>query len=165
MTMSELAPTIVALTRIGKFLTAEELAHPYLIKEANPDAITVDGDFTWESVEGIERPDDDEDLDEAQKLLKEVKEKERKKAEKERKKQEAKEAKKMKKEGKEVLPITSDEVEKTDDKPKDEPFTLQNLKLNVPRGAFVGIIGRVGSGKVCIFVCLCFSTTPLSNRF
>jgi ATP-binding cassette, subfamily C (CFTR/MRP), member 1 len=164
MTLSFFAPTLVALDRVGKFLTAEELGHPYLINEDNSDAITVDGDFTWESVEGIERPDDEEELDATRKMLKAKEKAEKEKAEKERKKREAKEAKKRKKEGKEVLPTTTDESEKTgdkDNKPKEEPFALKDLKLSVPRGAFVGIIGRVGSGKARSTFILCFGISIL----
>lgn len=31
---------------------------------------------------------------------------------------------------------------------EEQPFQLKNLKLTIPKGAFVAIIGRVGSGKV-----------------
>lgn len=31
---------------------------------------------------------------------------------------------------------------------EEKPFQLKNLKLTVPKGAFIGIVGRVGSGKV-----------------
>ena len=41
----------VALGRIGKFLTAEELAEPYAIRKESDFAIDVNGDFEWETVQ------------------------------------------------------------------------------------------------------------------
>ena len=46
-----------------------------------------------------------------------------------------------------ALPTTMGEAEKK--KEEDEkPFALKDLHLRVPKGAFVAIVGRVGSGKV-----------------
>ena len=33
-------------------------------------------------------------------------------------------------------------------KAEEKPFAIEGLKLNIPKGAFVAIVGRVGSGKV-----------------
>ena len=44
------ADAAVAFGRIGTFLTAEELAEPYVVDKASKHAIDVDGDFQWESV-------------------------------------------------------------------------------------------------------------------
>ncbi|KAJ7290727.1 multidrug resistance-associated ABC transporter [Mycena rebaudengoi] len=151
--LSFLAPTLVAMRRIATFLTAEELASPYTIDEHNQDAITVDGDFTWENIQDIERPEEEEH-DPARKMLKAKEKKEKEKAEKERKKRQAKEAKKRQKEGEEVLPSVADNAQAKDDNPQEEPFAIKNLKLNVHRGAFVGIIGRVGSGKSSVLQAL-----------
>ncbi|KAF7343004.1 Oligomycin resistance ATP-dependent permease YOR1 [Mycena venus] len=153
MVLSFLAPTLVAMRRIATFLTAEELASPYTIDEHNPDAITVDGDFTWENIQDIERPEEEEH-DPARKMLKAKEKKEKERAEKERKKRQAKEAKKRQKEGEEVLPSVADDAQAKDDNPKEEPFAIKDLKLNVHRGAFVGIIGRVGSGKSSVLQAL-----------
>ncbi|KAJ7714243.1 multidrug resistance-associated ABC transporter [Mycena maculata] len=149
MVMSFLAPTLVAMRCIMTFLTTEELASPYTIDEHNPDAITVDGDFTWENIQDIERPEKEEH-DPARKMLKAKEKKEKERAEKERKRRQAKEAKKRQKEGEEVLPSVADNAQAKDDNPKAEPFAIKDLKLNVHRGAFVGIIGQVGSGKSSI---------------
>ena len=48
------------------------------------------------------------------------------------------------------LPMTTADLEKKDVAKNDQetPFELKNLKMSVPKGAFVGIVGRVGSGKV-----------------
>ncbi|KAJ7890947.1 multidrug resistance-associated ABC transporter [Mycena olivaceomarginata] len=151
--LSFLAPTLVAMRRIATFLTAEELASPYTINEHTPDAITVDGDFTWENIQDIERPEEEEH-DPARKMLKAKEKKEKERAEKEWKKRQAKEAKKRQKEGEEVLPSVVDAAQARDENPKEEPFAIKDLKLNVHRGAFVGIIGRVGSGKSSVLQAL-----------
>lgn len=36
------------------------------------------------------------------------------------------------------------------EKEKETPFELKNLKFDIPKGSFIGIVGRVGSGKVSI---------------
>ncbi|KAJ7224699.1 multidrug resistance-associated ABC transporter, partial [Mycena pura] len=158
--LSFLAPTLVAARRVAAFLSAEELASAYTVDGAAPHAIAVDGDFTWENVHDVARPDDEEELDPTRKMLKAKEKKEREKQEKERRKREAREAKqKRKAAGKPgALPTVADsEAEKTagaPDESKDEPFALHGLRLTVSRGAFVGIIGRVGSGKSSILQAL-----------
>jgi ABC-type multidrug transport system fused ATPase/permease subunit len=128
--LSGLSDALAALGRIGKFLTADELPKPYDIKDNLPGiAVTTDGDFTWETVE---KPDD-----------------------------------KPKKAGKKDAPEKPEEKlpqhndtshlsekgSSVDEKKghvevEEKPFQLNNVKLTVPKGAFVGIVGRVGSGKV-----------------
>lgn len=56
---------------------------------------------------------------------------------------------------KEILstPIESPEAigekdREVDVKEEDAPFELKGMKLNIERGSFVAIVGRVGSGKV-----------------
>jgi ATP-binding cassette subfamily C (CFTR/MRP) protein 1 len=62
-----------------------------------------------------------------------------------------------------VLPTSTTDLEKEEaeigeEKDKDEeaerPFELNNLKFVVPKGAFIGIIGRVGCGKVRVLIWL-----------
>src|SRR5882757_1216572 len=48
--LSSLSTALVAVNRISKFLTAEELAEPYLIDKSLKCAVNVDGDFMWEGV-------------------------------------------------------------------------------------------------------------------
>ncbi|KAF8066646.1 multidrug resistance-associated ABC transporter [Lyophyllum atratum] len=123
--LSSLTDALVALARISKFLLSEELAEPYLLDYERKSAVSVDGDFTWETAGKLEES----------RFLGGVK---------------GKEGKRRSKGAKEVLPTTapgssaaSHEGEKEDEK----PFELRDLKFSVPKGAFVAIVGRVGSGK------------------
>ncbi len=47
--MAATTDAVVALTRIGKFLSAEEVAEPYKIDKSSKYAVDVDGDFRWET--------------------------------------------------------------------------------------------------------------------
>ena len=66
----------------------------------------------------------------------------------------------MKKSEKEpVLPVTTSSEEKEKQAAEqetvdDKPFELADLKLQIPKGSFVAIVGRVGSGKVRPFLSL-----------
>ena len=55
-------------------------------------------------------------------------------------------------------PVGSAENGERKEKEKEEkPFELVDVKLKIPRGSFVAIVGRVGSGKVrrsCYLLCL-----------
>ena len=131
-----MADASVALGRIGSYLTAEELADPYKIDSSSPYAVAVDGDFQWETTHKAS--------------LGGPKFSGGKHAEKKPKEQPAKKDGKRtlfgKKKG-DVLP-TSDKKEPEKDKTEEKPFQLPDLKLQIPKGAFVAIVGRVGSGKV-----------------
>ena len=126
---------LVAIRRISNFLRAEELAVPYTIDPSSNVALDVDGDFTWEEVRkgGTATKFD-------------------KKGGKDGKDKATKENRKGKdKKGDAVLPTTADpepeqEKEKAEER-KEKPFELKDLRLQVPKGAFVAVVGRVGSGK------------------
>jgi ATP-binding cassette, subfamily C (CFTR/MRP), member 1 len=61
-------------------------------------------------------------------------------------KQQEKKANKKKRDS--VLPTTATtDSEKKADAPE-KPFELKGLNLKIPKGSFVAIVGRVGSGKV-----------------
>lgn len=114
---------------------------PYIVDPSSDSAIDVDGDFTWETVrkantssrpaqgKGDKKPDNAKD-------------------------KKGKTGQKAKK-GDIVLPTTTDETEvqssKTEKEQEEKPYELKDLKLKVPKGAFVAIVGRVGSGKVCAY--------------
>ena len=44
-----------------------------------------------------------------------------------------------------------DEKKPEEKKSEERPFELKDLQFIVPKGAFIGIVGRVGSGKVCVW--------------
>ncbi|KAH9920031.1 multidrug resistance-associated ABC transporter [Epithele typhae] len=122
---------VVALRRISTFLRAEELEEPYLIDKTAVDAIAVDGDFTWETVRNgpTEPPKFGGGAYEGQ-------------------------DRKGGKQGKEkggILPITGADMKGTSEESQganeEKPFALHDLKLNIPKGSFVAIVGPVGCGK------------------
>ncbi|KAJ7589468.1 multidrug resistance-associated ABC transporter [Mycena floridula] len=123
--LSILSDTLVSLVRISKYLTAEELPDPYPIDPDQKHAVVVDGDFTWEAVPKEKAKEEKGDL----------------------KKGPAKKQKKKDK-AETILPTTK---EKSDDdtmggEEDDKPFELTSLNFKVPRGSFIGIVGRIGSG-------------------
>jgi ABC-type glutathione transport system ATPase component len=114
----------VALGRIGAFLTAEELEEPYLIEEDSKYAVQINGDFTWETGQRTSGGQKDKSKGKVSQKTKER----------------AKTAM--------VLPVIgSSETEDKASPAEDKPFELHNLKLKVFKGAFIAIVGRVGSGK------------------
>ncbi|KAG6873111.1 hypothetical protein C0995_002774 [Termitomyces sp. Mi166 len=127
---TSLADLLVALTRISKFLSAEELGDLYSLDESLPTAVDIDGNFVWETAGKI--PIDD-------------KSGKNKNATKEQ-------AKRNKRRDLDTLPTNTDELDTTQEKGHEEekPFELKNLKLRVPKGSFVAIVGQVGSGKVVL---------------
>ncbi|KAF5370935.1 hypothetical protein D9615_009781 [Tricholomella constricta] len=134
--LSSLTDALVALARISKFLLSEELAEPYLLDYEQKHAVTVDGDFAWETAGKLE-----ESKFSGGAGRKGGKNGNGKKSAKRR----------SKGAGDSVLPTTS--IDKTtgagdvSEKEDEKPFELRNLKLSVPKGTFVAIVGRVGSGK------------------
>ena len=139
--LSNVSDALVALGRIGDFLTADELEDPYEVDDSaeNKWALRVDGSFTWETVGkpvagkfGHPGP--------AGKLAgaggKPGHEKKQKRA--------------KGRKSEPILPTTAPSVgpSTTEDKNKDEkPFALENMSLRIPKGSFIAIVGRVGSGK------------------
>lgn len=154
--LSSLADSMVSFGRLCTFLTAEELAETYLIDPSQPLALHVDGDFEWETTLKLQATS--EDSDETDELAKLQKELERKKAEKTKLKEgqvssQSKwgRGKKAQSSGheKEALPSTTSDVHTDkEDKEDEKPFALKDLHLDVQKGSFVAIVGRVGSGKV-----------------
>ncbi|KAG6877944.1 hypothetical protein C0993_001802 [Termitomyces sp. T159_Od127] len=127
--LASLADLLVALARISKFLSAEELGDPYILDESLPDAIDVDGDFTWEMAGKM--PSGGKD-DKIKKMGTEDK------------------SNKGSSKKPDTLPTHTDElVTQTQEKELEEekPFELKNLKFHIPKGSFIAIVGRVGSGK------------------
>ncbi|KAF9269804.1 multidrug resistance-associated ABC transporter [Marasmius fiardii PR-910] len=129
--LTALSDALVALDRVGSFLTAEELDEPYQVDYKGGSAIEVDGDFTWETVSKLEGPP---------KPSKPAKGKQKPELSARR----------------ENSAAVSDKSDATsgEDKEEGQPFMLKNLKFSIPRGSFVAIVGRVGSGKSSILQAL-----------
>ncbi|KAF9466027.1 multidrug resistance-associated ABC transporter [Collybia nuda] len=122
--LSSLSETLVGLKRISDFLTAEEIQDPYTISCEMPDnnAVQVNGSFTWEATEP--EPEQPRPLKGHQPRFDET------------------------------LPITNSDTEVDQEKTltvvssdENAPFQLKDLRLTIKKGAFVAVIGRVGSGK------------------
>lgn len=114
----------VALGRIGTFLTAEELDDPYVVEPDSKFAVQLDGDFVWEA---------------------NLPEKDANKAA--RKKVEQTKANHGKEKKSTELPTVMPPDKEKDEQQENKPFELKDMKLKVPHGSFVAIVGRVGSGK------------------
>ncbi|CAE6409408.1 unnamed protein product [Rhizoctonia solani] len=148
----------VALGRIGKFLTSEELQDEFEVQPENKYAIDVRGTFTWErggrsqgfspetekgknsdeiagaAASGASNPDKEELVrKKAEDKAKKSREKEKKKRDKER----------FSKKKKGIDPNDSSDEEEHGP----EPFRLVDVDLQILRGAFIGIVGKIGSGK------------------
>jgi ABC-type multidrug transport system fused ATPase/permease subunit len=135
--LSSLSNALVATRRISRFLLAEELANPYLIDESLKAAVHVDGDFTWEKAVHLTGSDVDSGAEEIVK-----------KANENRNKDEQEHVSNQKDA---ILPTTV--VDLSDSPPgetDDNLFELKNLKIDIPKGSFVAIVGQVGSGKVML---------------
>ena len=146
--LASVSNAAVGLIRISKFLTAEELADPFTIDYERESAVDVDGDFTWEPASMS--------VDSRENILTGA---DGAKNQEERVGDKNGEGKRglfpsQSRKGA-ILPTaasngTSDVAVKVDEEKDagEKPFELKNLKLKVPKGAFVAIVGRVGSGKV-----------------
>ncbi|CAE6393728.1 unnamed protein product [Rhizoctonia solani] len=146
----------VALGRISKFLTSEELQDEFEVQPENKCAVDIRGTFTWErggapqdsapkkgkkataaakaaAAEAPKPTKEELAKKKADDKEKKAKEKDKKKREKER----------LAKKRKGIDPNDSSDEEEHGP----EPFRLVDVDLQIPRGAFVGIVGKIGSGK------------------
>ncbi|TFK23813.1 ATP-dependent bile acid permease [Coprinopsis marcescibilis] len=130
--LASLSQALVAVIRIGTFLKAEDMPEPQHIDKQLEIAVSADGDFTWETVNAPDITSDG----------------------KEKTKEGQKSSKKNGEKRKLELPQHANEKADTagsdgveNDKEEEKPFELNALKLHVSKGAFIGIVGRVGSGK------------------
>ncbi|KAH8086808.1 multidrug resistance-associated ABC transporter [Filobasidium floriforme] len=133
----------VALTRLSDIFLAEEYSGSGHI-ESNPHsdaAVTVHGDFTFESSEPSSNSSQNETAGRDRK------------AEKEEKKRKAVAERVAKAQEKQSLPLVAEE-ELEDVASIRPPFMLRNINLSIPRGAFVCVIGRIGSGKSALMAAL-----------
>lgn len=142
--LSSVSDALVALGRIGTFLTADELEDPYLIDESSDNkwALSVDGSFTWETVG---KPVDSKFAHGGPGGGHGMGKKGAGGGEKEKREKKSKKSKKSDP----ILPTTAPSAD-TNGGPRDKdgkPFSLEGLSLRIPKGAFIAIVGRVGSGK------------------
>lgn len=134
-----LSDALVALGRISKFLNAEELAELYKIDYEMKHAVTIDADFTWETAGKLEE----------NKFAIGTHGQGRKMGGGVTRKKGRETKSKAKREA--VLPtVVQTALESSTKEPEEKPFELKGVKFNIPKGAFVAIVGRVGSGKVCL---------------
>ncbi|CAG7850245.1 Canalicular multispecific organic anion transporter 1 AltName: Full=ATP-binding cassette sub-family C member 2; AltName: Full=Canalicular multidrug resistance protein; AltName: Full=Multidrug resistance-associated protein 2 [Serendipita indica DSM 11827] len=140
------ADGLVSLKRIGAFLTAEELSPAFPIDSSYKFAVDItDGSFTWEvadpaKAKGEPGPGKKGGAD---------KKKEDAKAKDEKKKQSKKSKKaeqQTKKDQSSGEPSPSGTII---NEPKEgkEIFKLKNIDMHIAKGQFIGIVGKVGSGK------------------
>jgi ATP-binding cassette subfamily C (CFTR/MRP) protein 1 len=163
------ADAAVALERISKYLLAEELGEPFMLEGDSEWAVEINnGSFVWETATPTHDPkkgkkgktgktggDAKDDLEK-----KEINETKRGKGLKEglfRNKKAASSAPKLSNE-RDALSIHSGASSITltptpqacpsiQSREEDEkPFELRNLNLQIPKGSFVAIVGRVGTG-------------------
>jgi len=126
-----MAEALVALGRMSSFLTAEELDDPYLLDANLGPAVLIDADFSWESVKPASTTTPESESTENEKA------------------KDGEKVKKSKKAKSDKIEEEKEEVENAEEVAQDPPFTMSNIKMTIPRGAFIAIVGRVGSGKVC----------------
>lgn len=150
----------MALKRIESFLTAEEFDVPYNIdtSESNTWGISAEGDFTWETV-GKANAERDSKGSAGRKGWGHNTGKEGRSGAVDIRSEDvvAEKATKGKKRwwgarkrGEEVvLPLSAKSEVTRNIKENDDgkPFALTDLTLQIPKGAFVAIVGRIGSGK------------------
>jgi len=144
--LGSMSSAIVAFNRISAFLSAEELPEPYLIDNDLTSAVRVDGDFTWEAPGKIEKTNS-ESGDSGAKTAPKPKESKTTKKGNGPKKADGK-ARDVLPTAREASESAVEEVKELDIKDEEKPFGLKDLELEIAKGSFVAIVGRVGSGKV-----------------
>jgi ATP-binding cassette subfamily C (CFTR/MRP) protein 1 len=124
---------LIVHASVGKFLNAEESPDPYEIDLNSHNAVDVDADFAWEVAAKSALHEEKKDKDEAAKA-----------------KKREKKAKKAEKNASSTLPTVAPAVADADVTPEGEqnaPFELHGVKMTVPKGSFVAMVGRIGTGK------------------
>jgi ATP-binding cassette subfamily C (CFTR/MRP) protein 1 len=141
----------VSLGRISEFFLAEEQAAPFMIKQDAEYAVDVDGDFSWEVVDPIKIKNTKGAMGNAT-SAKATRQQRRKD------KKDTVDKKGAKAKSDNDTPVASGSgsansgvgtptVQEEEEKDHSNPFTLEDLNLKIPRGSFVAISGRIGSGK------------------
>lgn len=123
--LNGLSDCVVAIGRISTFFAAEELENAYIVDHESQNAVEVDGNFQWEVAKKQETKFNSHghghrDKDKGS----------------------------QNSNGNGALLPTTTAPSPAAEHDSETPFELKNLKMTVPKGAFVAIVGRVGSGKV-----------------
>ncbi|KAJ3898403.1 multidrug resistance-associated ABC transporter [Lentinula edodes] len=172
-TLASLSDIFVANTRISAFLLAEERPADYAIKldTQSANAVECKGDFAWDIPSGNENKDTKAEQTEDVVLVANNNKKETVQMIQEKNAQRnSKKAKKAKGEVDSLVLPTSNPIETGPDRPNpsetlpDQPFELKDLDLTIRRGAFVAIVGRVGSGKSSILQALIGEMRKISGE-
>ncbi|KAF9002584.1 multidrug resistance-associated ABC transporter [Cyathus striatus] len=122
--LKDFTDSIVAIRRIKTFLLAEELEEPYRLDFRHEAAVDVVGSFVWDVASGINEEKKARNDPEKKKEMKEKK------------------AKKVKDNEPPALPVVASSDPPVDTEEKKDPFELKNVKLTIPKGSFVAIVGR-----------------------
>jgi ATP-binding cassette subfamily C (CFTR/MRP) protein 1 len=128
----------VAIKRINAYLNSEDADEGYELNQEAPNAVTVDASFAWETRSKTTSASDSSkpSAQDAAKTTTAGPSKSRKEPS----------------PSGPILPLLSDDTASLGNGVEDEamndlPFLLQDVKINIARGAFVAIIGKIGSGK------------------
>jgi ATP-binding cassette subfamily C (CFTR/MRP) protein 1 len=132
----------VAVGRVSDILLAEESDREVQITAGMVNAIEARGDFTFET---SKPPENDKQPNTGGKD---------RKAEKLKKKAKAAAKRESKRRSKQGLPPLEEEEKKHEETEEDVPFTLRDIDLSIPKGAFVCIVGRIGAGKTALLQAL-----------
>lgn len=126
MVITSLSDNHIAIQRMSKILTAEEKPHGLVIKPTDEYAVSVTGDFSYETAS----PPDQLANDKTNGNKKATK------AEKKRAKTESE---------KTISGSTSEEEDTAS-----QPFMLKGINLHIPRGSLCVVYGRIGAGKTAL---------------
>lgn len=152
--LNNCSDALVALRRISTFLCAEELTDAWITDADAKDAVEMDGSFKWE----VARAPPNQVKKGGKKRFFHLRKKQKtepptpasssksdsptlEKVDAENEKTEAD----SDKTGKDSPTETVEEAKKDD--AEEAPFELRDIAFRVPRGAFVAVVGSIGSGK------------------
>lgn len=142
----------ISLGRVGAFLTAEELPPPYPVDPSSKFAIDCDGDFTWEVSDPALATGSAPGKGKGGPGGAKGKGKGADKGAKKDKKEDKKKAKQKPTNGEPSndasgsgTATATGTVDESGE--EDHVFQLNDLKIKVPKGHFVALVGRIGSGK------------------
>jgi ABC-type multidrug transport system fused ATPase/permease subunit len=150
---SALANGLIAVGRIGALLNAEERSQMYIVDPDSAFGVDVEGDFVWETVQkkdgaaAAEQRERERFAWKGKGHRRRFRQRVRTKWEHFKRHRDAMDALLQSEEDR-LLPIEPFKEMTDQGEEEGKPFELRNLMITVPRGAFVAIVGPVGSDKV-----------------